>query len=232
MYDGRGRPFLQQDASGLWVKNEYNSRGALRATCHYETNSVATCSAASQYVRTLETDAWGNVVSEERGANGQMTVSREHDPLTGRVLRICADKVGGPACQLVDEGYGWDKAGNLHTQQKEGRYVEGFAYDDLNRLTNSYFLQIGANSYAPYEKTGHWAVYDAVGNICARTINGAGRTLSYAGRAGCGITTGQGSGTSSTVGAHRVSAAVGSNYAYDGRGTRQCVMRREPPMTG
>lgn len=218
-YDSLGRPARVRDATGQWSKTGYDARGFARTVCHSSANDPnPTC--ATPWLTSEESDAWGNVVREIRSASGQMTVTRTYNALTGRLERICADKPGsGGDCDLVDEAYAWDKAGNLHTRQKETRYIERFLYDMLNRLTHGY-----ASAGGGTEQLTHWAQYDRLGNTCARIADGAGFgvALGYLGRAGCGVETANGSGTNSDIGAHQAShvysGPLSGTYHYDNRG--------------
>lgn len=65
-------------------------------------------------------------------AGAQIPITRSYNPLNGLQTGLCA---GVDSCDLVKELYSWDAAGNLSAQQKEGRYIEVFQYDALNRLT-------------------------------------------------------------------------------------------------
>ena len=162
------------------------------------------------------------MTKEIRSWSGQLPVMKTYSALTGRLERICADKPGtGGACDLVDERYAWDKAGNLHTRQKETRYVETFQYDVLNRLTHAY-----ASAGGDADQLTHWAQYDRLGNTCARLSDAVqhGTAFDYGGRAGCGVETPNGGGGSGDVGAHQVSRVysgpLAGTYHYDNRGNQ------------
>lgn len=216
--DPLGRAWKHQDASGSWQKNEYSLRGYGAALCvSTAADSVVNCPTAA-WQRTEEIDAWGNIVSEKRANSGQIPITRSYNPLNGRQTALCA---GASSCSLVNELYAWDNAGNLSTQQKEGRYLETFSYDDLNRLTNSYLtMQDGVTTNTLVQ----WAEYDKLGNICARLFNGLATGMGYAGRAGCGVNPANGSGTAGFVGAHRLTVAYHNNgawnYSWDARGNQ------------
>ncbi|WP_242113414.1 RHS repeat-associated core domain-containing protein, partial [Luteimonas aquatica] len=223
-YDALGRAWKALDASGRWAKTEFTVRGFVKSVCNSSaTDTVDTCPAdANTYVTTLEVDAWGHVVRERRGNSTAMEVSRQYWPQTGRISEICA---GGASCNLVKEGYGWDAVGNLTTQQKEDRYLEGYAYDSLNRLSSGTLLMQGG---VTVNQRVQYFEYDALGNLCRRENTGwAARDYTYAGRAGCGLGDAKNSayGGGSTDGAksaHQVADLVsGGDHLlqyYDARG--------------
>ncbi|NCT70116.1 MAG: hypothetical protein GXC75_04175 [Xanthomonadaceae bacterium] len=175
-YDTLGRPWKARDASGAWSKTEFGARGA-RATCASDAlDSDPSCSSAvDTYNRTLATDAWGNVSREIRAGQANMEVRRQYHALTGRLTQICA---GNTACNLVQEGYVWDAAGNLASHQKEGRYLEQFTYDSLNRVTEGRLTM--ANGITVNQVLLANA-YDQLGNICSKDGLGYG----YPGADGC-----------------------------------------------
>lgn len=192
IYDALGRAARVRDATGQWSKTAYDARGFARAIC-YSSAADADPACATPWLTMDASDAWGNVTEETRSWSGQLPVTRTYSALTGRLERICSDKPGsGGACDLVDEQYAWDQAGNLHTRQKETRYLETFQYDTLNRLSHGY-ASVGGG---PQQLT-HWAQYDRLGNTCARLSDEIqdGAAFGYAGRAGCGVETANGSGT-------------------------------------
>ncbi|WP_448245172.1 FG-GAP-like repeat-containing protein [Pseudoxanthomonas mexicana] len=175
-YDTLGRPWKAQDASGAWVKTQYGSRGAIAICASSLEDTNPTCpSGTDTYQRTLATDAWGNVVREARADNASMEVRRQYHALTGRIAEICA---GNTACNLVKEGYVWDAAGNLASHQKEGRYLEGFTYDSLNRVTEGRLTMANGVTVNQVMLAN---AYDALGNVCSK--NGVG--YAYPGADGC-----------------------------------------------
>lgn len=173
-YDGLGRPWKTRDVSGLWTKTEYNARGAV-ALCASDGGDLnpACPGGSNTYQRTLQTDAWGNVIKERRGDSAAMEVARSYSAQTGRIASICA---GNATCNLTNEAYGWDAAGNLSSHQKEQRYLEGFTYDSLNRLIEAKVLSGVAINQVTLANA-----YDNLGNICSK--NGLG--YAYAGASGC-----------------------------------------------
>lgn len=216
--DALGRAWKHQDASGGWQKNEYSTRGFNAALCISDAVETASTCPSAAWQRTYETDAWGNVINEKRANSGQIPITRSYNPLNGRQTALCA---GATSCNLVNELYAWDNAGNLSTQQKEGRYLETFYYDALNRLTNAYLTMVDG---VTTNTLTHWGQYDALGNVCARLFNGTGAGMGYGGRAGCGVSTANGSGGTGYVGPHQLTTAyaAGGNWTYqwDARGNQ------------
>ena len=175
-YDALGRPWKAQDASGAWSKTQYGSRGAVAVCASSAEDADPTCpSGPDTYQRTLATDARGNVVREIRGNHAALEVRRQYHAQTGRIAEICA---GNASCSLVKEAYVWDAAGNLASHQKEGRYLEQFTYDSLNRVTEGRLTM--ANGVAVNQVMLANA-YDALGNVCSK--NGVG--YAYPGADGC-----------------------------------------------
>lgn len=232
-YDELGRAYRGQDASGRWVKTEYNARGFVRAVCNsIETDTAPTCPAdANTYVATLATDEWGHVTKERRGNSAALEVNRTYYVQNGKVAEICGGTSAG--CNLVKEGYGWDLAGNLSTHSKETRYVETFTYDSLNRLRTTYLAQ---QDGVPVNQLMQNYEYDQLGNICHRDTHGwASRDYTYAGRAGCGLggaNSTQGSGGTGTLGPGQVTALVDTttlSQYYDANGN---MIQRDGPVAG
>ena len=175
-YDALGRPWKSRDASGAWVKQQYSSRGVVAVCASDALDQDPTCaSGADTYQRFLAADAWGNMSREQRGGSASMEVRRTVHEQTGRTTNICA---GNASCSLVNEAYVWDAAGNLASHQKEGRYLEGFTYDALNRVTEGRLTM--ANGVAVNQVMLSTA-YDGLGNICSK--NGVG--YAYPGADGC-----------------------------------------------
>ena len=175
-YDTLGRPWKAQDASGAWVKTQYGSRGAIAICASSADDTNPSCpSGPDTYQRTLATDAWGNVVREARADSAAMEVRRQYHALTGRIAEICG---GNTACNLVKEAYVWDAAGNLASHQKEGRYLEGFTYDSLNRVTEGRLTMANGVTVNQVMLAN---AYDALGNVCSN--NGMG--YAYPGADGC-----------------------------------------------
>ncbi|SDQ92661.1 FG-GAP-like repeat-containing protein [Pseudoxanthomonas sp. CF125] len=176
-YDALGRPWKSRDASDQWTKTQYGPRGVVAVCASEGWDLDPSCPAnGNTYQRILATDAWGNVTKERRGDSAAMEVVRSYHAQTGRIATICA---GNTACNLTNEAYVWDAAGNLSSHQKEQRYLEAFTYDALNRLVESKMLiQNGVVTNQVTLAQG----YDQLGNVC--TKNGLG--YDYAGADGCG----------------------------------------------
>lgn len=187
------------------MKTEYGLRGHANALCATQipADMSPTCQGSDTYQRTLRADAWGSVARERRGDSTSLEVVRGVWPLTGRVASICA---GGGSCNLVDEQYGWDAAGNLSSHAKEQRYLEGFTYDNLNRLsTGALLMRDGVTVNQSTVSMG----YDALGNICSRNGTGYG----YGSAAGCSGTSGMSSWPQASLATARPSAPVRENFA-------------------
>jgi len=206
-YDILGRPWQAMDASGKGVKTEFGPRGHARALCSISVfNEDPICPGADTVQRTLQVDAWGNVARERRGDSAALEVARTVWADTGRIASICA---GNSSCNLVNEQYGWDAAGNLTSHLKEQRYLEGFTYDSLNRLsTGALLMRDGVTVNQETVSLG----YDGLGNICSRGNS----EYTYGGAAGC-LRSGSG-------GSHAVKQlTLGDNttfYTYDQRGNQ------------
>lgn len=175
-YDSLGRPWKARDASGAWTKQQFNSRGLVAVCASDAMDLDPICSSGvDTYQRIVSMDAWGNVSREQRGGSASLEVRKTFHEQTGRVTNICA---GNSGCSLVNEGYVWDAAGNLASHQKEGRYLEGFTYDSLNRVTEGRLTM--ANG-VPVNQVMLSTAYDGLGNICSK--NGVG--YAYPGADGC-----------------------------------------------
>lgn len=175
-YDALGRPWKSRDASGLWTKTEFSHRGAAATCASDELDYGSSCSSAPDtFTRTLATDAWGNVVREIRGGQSNLEVRRQYHAQTGRISQICA---GDANCSLMQEAYLWDAAGNLSSHQKEGRYVETFTYDSLNRVIEGR-LTMANGVYVNQVLLAN--AYDQLGNICSKD----GLGYAYPGSDGC-----------------------------------------------
>lgn len=233
VYNTLGQVWKAQDASGRWTMNHYNARGYLLAVCPTTATSTSTGCPGSTIptdptMRTAmviqEMDAWGHVVREARGQDADLAVTREYWAETGKTGGICAGNQ--TTCNLVNEGYAWDGAGNLTGQQKENRYFEQFTHDSLNRLTESKLtMQDGVTVNTVIESH----AYDALGNLCRRSTYGwATREYTYIGRAGCGLgdamNSAYGGGGTGTLGPHQISDLVSGTdhmfHYYDIRGNQ------------
>jgi RHS repeat-associated protein len=180
---------------------------------------------ANTYLQTLETDTWGHVVKERRGNSAAMDVARTYKADTGRIWSICA---GDIACNLVNEGYGWDANGNLHTHQKESRYLEQFTYDDLNRLTEGRLVM---EDGVTVDRISQAFVYDPLGNICRKSEWGNDYDYVYGGRTGCGLGALPGDGADVYTGPTRLVQIGVTHFAYDDRGNQTSKFRLDTPGT-
>lgn len=165
-YDALGRPWKTQDASLSWTKTEFGPRGHAVALCASDMGDASPACAPGAWQRTLAINAAGQVIKERRGDSTAMEVLREYNANTGRLQWICA---GNTACNLTDENYLWDAAGNLDWHLKEGRYLEKFQYDALNRLQSA-TLEMRDGVLVSQNTLSHG--YDALGNVCSK--NGIG----------------------------------------------------------
>ncbi|MDH5824924.1 FG-GAP-like repeat-containing protein [Luteimonas sp. RD2P54] len=227
VYNPLGQVWKSQDASGRWTMTQYNARGHAAAVCPSSETSgntgcpgstVSTNPASRTVLHLLETDAWGNPVRERRGQDDALAVNREYWANTGRLARICAGNA--TTCNLVDEAYGWDMAGNLSTQRKESRYLETFAYDSLNRFSSA---KLTMRNGVTVNQTMLAQSYDRLGNPCRRDEDGGNHNYVYDGRAGCGLgdgNSGYGSGNTTGANPHRVAQYRDMHYYYDARGNQ------------
>jgi RHS repeat-associated protein len=216
-YDALGRPWKVQDASGRWLKTHFSGRGYPQALCEssfFDTAPGCTEGAPDTYLWTLQTDARGNVVHERRGGTDALDLRRTFDQLTGRLESLRAGRNG----VIQHETYGWDDAGNLDFRDKAGQYREVFTYDPLNRLETASYTRV---LDLAMDVTSLELTYDALGNICSKTIAGTVQPYTYAGAAGCGLDGLPGSGSSNTaVSPHAVQSVAGTAYAYDIHGNQ------------
>lgn len=227
VYNAFGQVWKQQDASGRWALMQYTARGHLSAVCATTSTSTMTgCPGstlpddhnARTVTRIQETDAWGNVTRERRGQSASMDVVREYWQDTGRIAGICAGRA--ETCALMDEGYGWDAAGNLHTHVKETRYMETFTYDRLNRLAAA---KMSMRNGQTVDQRLLSQSYDRLGNVCRRDEDGGNHDYVYGGRSGCGLGDGNsnfGNGSATGARAHSVFQYRDMNYTYDARGNQ------------
>lgn len=223
-YDALGRPWKQQDASGRWLKTEFTTRGFAVSVCD-STSSDTSSACSAPYQQTLETDARGNVVKEQRGGTSAMTVTRSHDYQTGRLLDVSAGTGSATSTNhaIYHETYEWDVAGNLKFRDKAGQYKEKYTYDDLHRLKKGVYLRLlsqpeVAEASAP---TSFELFYDKLGNICRRVVGSQTSDYHYDGRAGCGSNNLPGtSGGSPTASPHAVTGFEGRLQTHDALGNQ------------
>jgi len=226
-YDNLGRPWKQQDASGRWLKTEYTARGFAHKVCESESADATVTCTGQIYLQTLETDARGNVVKEQRGGTTAMTVTRSYDFQTGRLLDLSAGAPSGDSTDhaIYHERYQWDAAGNLEWRDKAGQYKESFKYDDLHRLTKGFYSRLLNQGELPEAQApvSLELFYDKLGNICRRTIGTLSQDYGYAGLAGCGHDGLLGIGTSGAIAGaspHAVTSFGGRIQSYDPLGNQ------------
>ena len=210
-YDGYGRAWKTRDASGGWLKQQFDARGFATRLCDSTEADTAPSCGAQFYTTVDEVDARGAVVVERRGSSVGPTVARSYDALNGRLMGVCT----GPGCTVQNSAYGYDNKGQLTHREEAGRYRERFQYDGADRLTLGWFEYLGTTWYsasAPYvnpdaaapANLSVYAQYDALGNLCRKYQFGLFAQYGYAGRAGCGIAGRPGSGSgSATLSAHQ-----------------------------
>ncbi len=225
--DTLGRARLAQDPSGKWLKTDFGTRGHALRICEGASGSdTAACApgAASTYYEAHAADAFGNIVHDTRGGSAAMQSFRQYDPLTGRLAETCAG-ADATNCQIMRDRYIWDAVGNLSWRDRKD-YAEQFAYDSVDRLVYGQATRIGATSYPGTTGTyTDWFHYDKLGNVCGKALTGVSGSngLLYAGRAGCGLTSGQQGGidnASATQSPHQVLFAGNNRYTYDAHGNQ------------
>ncbi len=231
-YDSLGRPWKTQDASGFWLKQEFDARGFPTKVCESSsTDSSPTCAGSSFYASIEQVDARGAVTLERRGASYGPTIARSYNALNGNLVGLCT----GPSCIVQNALYEYDNKGQVTRREQAGRYAERFQYDNADRLTLGWFESIGSTWYgttapwvdpdaaAPANLSFH-TQYDKLGNVCLRRMDGLFVRFNYPGRAGCGLEGTQGSGsTSAGASAHQpthlsVPGVVTIHNSHDARG--------------
>ena len=210
-YDSLGRPWKTQDASGFWLKQEFDARGFPTKVCDStQADTVATCG-STFYTSVEQVDARGGVTLERRGSSTGPTITRSFNALNGQLTGVCT----GPSCIVQNAFYEYDNKGQITRREQAGRYAERFQYDSADRLTLGWFESIGGtwygttaplvnpNATAPANMS-FYAQYDKLGNVCMRHMDGLFIRFNYAGRAGCGLGGTQGTGsTSASFSAHQ-----------------------------
>jgi RHS repeat-associated protein len=154
-YDANGRPGSVTYPSGFAVNYVYTSLGYM----HQLTDSLT----AQPYWTANARDAELHL-TQDTLANGVVT-NRSFNANTGRLTGITA----GPASSTVVQNlsYTYDALGNVLTRADANTGLsEGFAYDELNRLTSATVGSSPAKTFA----------YDPIGNILSKSDVG---TYSY-----------------------------------------------------
>jgi len=203
-YDVYGRPF-----------NTVQQRGALSKTFGQIYNQFGylvevvrgTGSSAQVVWQAQQQDASSNVT--QAGLGNGLVMNRSYNPNTGRMTTGCLSVGNNIGCvtsnlEILQEGYVFDNLGNVTDrnqywnpgQPMQNGVNESFAYDNLNRLTNSTVLGQTLQVFS----------YDAGGDIISKTGVGTGNYVYPT----SGVT---------SVHPHAVSSipGVGSfNYDFDG----------------
>lgn len=241
-YDARGRIWKTMDASHRWMKTEYGARGFQLAQCESSALDAGTGCASNHentYIRVQMVDAWGKVTREQRGNN--LDINSFYTASSGRLIGRC---MGDATCDVQIDNYDWDPLGNLLWRERRAstavgnqynvaypKYRETFAYDSLNRVISG---QLGLYTSASAQNAALTAsslvmAYDALGNVCQRSVNGSALYMNYLNSAGCnGSAAGQNAaGTPGYASPHaltRVSASPGAaaftSYGYDAHGNQ------------
>lgn len=250
-YDVRGRIWKTMDASHRWLKTEYGARGFQLAQCESSALDAGTSCATNHentYIRVQTVDAWGKVTLEQRGNNLEITSA--YTASAGRLISRC---MGHGNCDVQADTYDWDPLGNLLWRERRvapstgnnnnlynpnyRKYRETFAYDSLNRVISG---ELGlyttiASTQSALAASSLTMAYDALGNICQRSVNGSTLYMRYLGSASCGGSAApQADGGSSTFNSpHALTWAAtgpGGNqprtaYAYDAHGNQISAVR-------
>ena len=192
-YDADGRldtlqyPGSSQYSSGLEIRYNYTAEGQLR--------DVENTDGDELFWEIDGAGADGQLTGETFG-NGVST-ARAYDANTGWVTDIESGYSTGTDRQ--NEGYEWDDVGNLTKRHDDLQSLsEAFAYDDLNRLTQSTVTGETAKTYA----------YDEIGNLENKSdVSSTDYTYGT-----------QATGCAETPGPHAVSVADGQAFCYDKNG--------------
>ena len=245
-YDARGRLWKTMDVTLRWLKTEYSARGFQRAQCESTGLDAGLACAGNHedtYMRVLSVDAWGKVTQEQRGNN--LAITSAYAASTGRLLSRC---MGNSSCDLQLDTYNWDPLGNLLWRERSagttnalghpnlyngvyGKYRETFAYDSLNRVTSGQLGLYASRVSAQPSLTAAslTMAYDALGNVCQRSVNGTTLFMHYLNSAGCNGSAatqndGGAAGYASPHALTRVSSSVGAtaftSYGYDAHGNQ------------
>lgn len=204
-FDEHGRPFqqfTQLNVAGRQVTLgelfQYNAQG-------YQNRIRDAYPGTSGLVHheVLATDNRGRVTQESRG-QAAVSVERQYDMRTGRLLRI----LGGNG-YIQDLRYDYDEMGNMRWREDQSPaagFRENFSYDALQRLT-------GVVGSAGHEYLNQTYQYAANGNIEFKTGVGA---MQY-GQSHSGVCNQSGE---RMPGPHAVTSANGVAYCYDASGNQ------------
>lgn len=145
-YDAYGRVATYTYPTGFAVKNVYNHQGYLAEVRNNATNAL--------YWQATNKDAEGHLLNQTLG--NALTTTQAYDPNTSRLQSIFTGTV-------QNVSYGFDSIGNLLSRSDSVQtLVEGFTYDELNRLKT--YSNIGGNAQT-YD-------YDSIGNITYKSDQG------------------------------------------------------------
>ena len=93
-YDALGRPWKTQDASGYWLKQEFDARGFAAKVCESSEPDASPTCGSNFYSAIEQVDARGAVTLERRGSATGPTIARSYNALNGNLEGLCT----GPAC--------------------------------------------------------------------------------------------------------------------------------------
>ncbi len=181
-YDPYGRPF-QTLFSGNGIPQsgelyQYNPQGY-----HDVTRDAEYGLNGSIYLQTLAMDARGHVTQEERANNPALITARTYTPDMGRLSDIVT---AGGAIQKLH--YDYDALGNVEDRRDTSggapggtaNIYETYAYDPLQRLTTTQFLQSNGSTVSSTN------AYDSLGNFQSGTYGGQGSGCTGAGEVAAG----------------------------------------------
>ncbi len=186
--------------SGFTVNYTYTARGYLSTIADASTPSLVYWTANA---RNAEMQ-----LTQSTAGNG-VTTFDSYDPLTGRMLNVCATP-NASACDGADANISttFDPVGNLTSRGDTLHGVtESFAYDPLNRLTTSTL----ANGGAPVTRT---TAYNSAGSITKKSdVCNTTNCFAYTGTAPHAL--------SSIAGTYE--GIANPNFYYDPNGNMICV---------
>lgn len=149
-YDSVGRVATYTYPTGFAVKNVYNAQGYLAEVRSNASNAL--------YWKANSKDAEGHLLNQTLG--NALTTSQIFDPNTGRLQNILTGTSG--AVQSL--AYTFDTVGNLLARTDNTQsLIEGFTYDELNRLL----------AYSKNAATAQTYTYDEIGNLASKSDMGA-----------------------------------------------------------
>src|SRR5690606_1901217 len=108
-YDGYGRAWKTRDASGGWLKQQFDARGFATRLCDSTEADTAPSCGAQFHTTVDEVDARGAVLVERRGSSLGPTIARSYNALNGQLTGVCT----GAGCTVQNSAYGYDNKGQL-----------------------------------------------------------------------------------------------------------------------